>query len=411
MYVESVTTPHGRRSVDLAQLRRQANNARDLSRSALTANKWQVFRDVCAARHQLGLKDRALAVLNALLSFYPDTELSKQGLVVFPSNNQLSARANGIAGATLRRALAALVEAGLIERQDSPNGKRYARRDGAGEITRAYGFALTPLLIRAAEISSLAAHAAEEARELRKAREELSIARRDVRKMIAAASELENDPKWLEMADAYEAILAGLPRNPDHAETLSALAAMGNLRALVLKALNLNDKPLEMSVNDAPNERHIEDLVTDNHIEQKNYCVKLNEELTPPEQAIQAARSPHLPLDMVLKACPQIIEYASSQTIRSWRELQHASSLASSMLGITKMAWIEACDVMGIENASTSVAHILERHEQIKSPGGYLRNLTERTRTGQYNPTQVIMSLLVTRSRKHGRSYSRGLMN
>ncbi|MBO9134819.1 replication initiation protein RepC, partial [Rhizobium sp. B209b/85] len=52
----------------------------------------------------LGLSDRALAVLNALLSFYLGNELSaKHGLAVFPSNAQLSIRAHGIAPATLRR--------------------------------------------------------------------------------------------------------------------------------------------------------------------------------------------------------------------------------------------------------------------------------------------------------------------
>jgi DNA-binding MarR family transcriptional regulator len=81
------------------------------------------LRDVCEARERVGLQDRALAVLDALLTFYPETELdAEQGLVVFPSNGQLSVRAHGITGTTLRRQLAALVEAGLIQRRDSPNG-------------------------------------------------------------------------------------------------------------------------------------------------------------------------------------------------------------------------------------------------------------------------------------------------
>ena len=33
--------------------------------------KWKVFRDICEARERFGLQDRALAVLDALLSFYP----------------------------------------------------------------------------------------------------------------------------------------------------------------------------------------------------------------------------------------------------------------------------------------------------------------------------------------------------
>ena len=50
---------------------------------------------------------------------------------------------------TLRRLLAVLVEAGLIVRRDSPNGKRYARKGRGGEITLAFGFDLAPLVVRA----------------------------------------------------------------------------------------------------------------------------------------------------------------------------------------------------------------------------------------------------------------------
>lgn len=82
--------------------------------------------------------------------------------MVFPSNNQLSLRAHGIAGTTLRRHFAVLVDAGLIERRDSPNGKRYAHRGRGGEIEAAVGFSLAPLLARASELASLAQQVAAE---------------------------------------------------------------------------------------------------------------------------------------------------------------------------------------------------------------------------------------------------------
>ncbi len=45
----------------------------------------------------LGVTDRALTVLDALLTFYPDDEISEEkGLIVFPSNAQLSLRARGM---------------------------------------------------------------------------------------------------------------------------------------------------------------------------------------------------------------------------------------------------------------------------------------------------------------------------
>ncbi|MFX9061784.1 helix-turn-helix domain-containing protein, partial [Acinetobacter baumannii] len=72
-------------------------------------NKWTVFRDICVARSRLGVSERALTVLDALLSFHQETTLSGEGLVVFPSNENLSLRAHGMAPATLRRHLAVLV--------------------------------------------------------------------------------------------------------------------------------------------------------------------------------------------------------------------------------------------------------------------------------------------------------------
>ena len=69
-----------------------------------TVDKWKLFRALCEARGPIGVSDRALAVLNALLSFYPKNEISEEnGTVVFPSNVQLSIRTHGMAGTTLRR--------------------------------------------------------------------------------------------------------------------------------------------------------------------------------------------------------------------------------------------------------------------------------------------------------------------
>src|ERR1700745_2828499 len=92
-------------------------------------HKWRIFRAICKARPRLVVSERALAVLNALLSFHPETTLTgKDELIVFPSNEQLCLRTRGMPASTLRRMLVVLLDAGLIVRRDSPNGKRYARK-------------------------------------------------------------------------------------------------------------------------------------------------------------------------------------------------------------------------------------------------------------------------------------------
>ena len=155
MQTHTVTTPFGRRPMSLGMIASQV--AAQSAPPDATVHKWHVFRDIKEARLALGATDRALAILDALLSFHPETAFyGDSALVVWPSNEQLIGRANGMSPATLRRHLANLVECGIIIRRDSPNGKRYARKGQGGEVEQAYGFDLSPIVARAAEFKALA---------------------------------------------------------------------------------------------------------------------------------------------------------------------------------------------------------------------------------------------------------------
>ncbi len=76
MEIDYVTTPFGRRTMSLGQLKTQRQAETGTTEPA--RNKWKLFRAVCEARAELGISDRALTVLDALLSFYPDDELSRE---------------------------------------------------------------------------------------------------------------------------------------------------------------------------------------------------------------------------------------------------------------------------------------------------------------------------------------------
>ncbi|MCM3165178.1 plasmid replication protein RepC, partial [Metabacillus litoralis] len=111
----------------------------------------------------------------------PDDYMNeKTGLVVFPSNRQLSLRAHGMPESTLRRHLASLVEAGIIARKDSPTRKRYAHKDKDGGIELAFGFSFAPLLNRASEIATVADQILSDQKALKRLRDEVSVIRRDI---------------------------------------------------------------------------------------------------------------------------------------------------------------------------------------------------------------------------------------
>lgn len=393
MQLGNVTTPFGRRSVKLALVKRQLDTA-DMCKGK-SADKWKIFRDACEARSLLGLQDRALSVLNALLTFYPETELSDEdNLIVFPSNVQLANRAHGISGATLRRALALLVDTGLIERRDSPNGKRYVHRDRAGEVEQAFGFSLAPLLARSEELAQLAQQVAEETRRLKRAREALTLCRRDVRKLITAAIEEGAAGDWSQIEAVYIALVARLPRNASRMDIAPILEEMEMLREEIINQLEMQLNAENLSANGDHNERHIQNSNPESTIELEPRFETKPGQKTDPVRTTQREPVKAFPLAMVLKACPQIVDYGPHGEISSWRDLMAAAVVVRSMLGVSPSAYQDACEVMGPENAAATMACILERAGHINSAGGYLRDLTSRARKGEFSLGPALMALL-----------------
>ncbi|WFS04160.1 plasmid replication protein RepC [Rhizobium tumorigenes] len=428
MQTGSVTTPFGRRPMTLGMLASQYK-ANDIAPEQ-SVDKWKIFRALCEAKPLLGLSDRALAVLNALLSFYPGNELSaKHGLVVFPSNAQLSIRAHGIAPATLRRHLAALVEAGLLVRKDSPNGKRFARRDGEGEVDQAYGFNIAPLIARADEIQALAAQVTVGRALFRAMRERLSLCRRDIAKLIETALEEGVPGDWTMVHGHFRDLVARIPRSPDIHDITPIVEEMEMLREEVLNLLEVRLNGQNMHGNESHTERHIQNSNPESKSDLEPASKKKQSETSaiqpqapdmPREQtaaadeggerksvmdgrlvkprrlAVAGGDQPGLkafPLGLVLQACPEILSYGPGGSIGSWRDLMAAAVVVRSMLGVSPSAYEEACAIMGPENAATVMACVLERAGSITSAGGYLRDLTRRTERGEFAIGPMLMSL------------------
>ncbi|MBX4899260.1 MULTISPECIES: plasmid replication protein RepC [Rhizobium] len=392
MQTESVTTPFGRRPMTIALVRRQ--QATKQIRAGKTADKWTVFRDASAAREALRIQSNSLAVLDALLSFYPENELREDAqLIVFPSNLQLSLRAHSMPGSTLRRHLAALVDAGLIVRRDSANGKRFSRKGDSGEVEQAFGFDLSPLLLRSEELAMLAQDVIAARTAHRKAKEKLTICRRDIRKLITAAIEEGAEGNWQTIEDTYVSLIARLPRNPSMSELTDILDEMEMLKAEILNLFEIKDNFENNSTNDACIERHIQTSKPESLIELEPGSEK---DLGAKPRKTEALREPlkTFPLSVVLKACPQAADYAPGGKVSSWRELMSAAVVIRSMLGVSPSAYQDACNVMGPENAAVAMACILERANMINSAGAYLRDLTRRAERDEFSVGPMVMAAL-----------------
>lgn len=385
------TTPFGRRPLSLAMMAAQATAK--ACPPDITAHKWRLFRNLTEAKESIGLTDRALSVLNALLTFHPETALTPgPDLVVFPSNRELSVRAHGMTPATLRRHLAALVEAGVVIRRDSPNGKRYARKGEGGQIEQAFGFDLSPLLARAAEFEGLASAAREQARARHLLREEISLHRRDIAKTVAAALEEGLPGPWAGLGQRLWQLGPMPPRSASSSALQPVADALRALRADVDKLLDEHTKTGIPSANESQAERHHQSSNTETPPESEPGFRESQGRPGVPVPEPKSLPGRAYPLSLVLQACPDITMYARHGVAR-WRDFLATADLVRSALGISPSAWAAAVEAMGEEEAAVTVAAILQRASMIKSPGGYMRDLTEKARAGRFSAWPMVLAL------------------
>lgn len=389
------TTPFGPRAVTHGLLAARALALAPLPDA--TPDKWALLKDLTAARTSFGITDRDLAVLSALVSFHPQAELGGTApTIVFPSNAALSERAHGMAESTLRRHLSALVRAGLILRHDSPNGKRYAARRGDGSLSVAYGFDLRPLVLRAEEIAEAAETARALALRQRRLREAVVLRLRDATKLIAYAQ--QQHPGALDALDDAARLLARALRRKLDTTLLEQLNAEASaLLEAVNQALFPHER-VEMSGSDNQNERHFQcsnRIPSDSESAWESAPETEDSPPAPPE----GSAVPKLPLSLVVKSCPDLLDYVP-RGIGHWHELVAAADFVRPMLGITADAWGAARRAMGDSGAAIALACILQRASAIRSPGGYLRSLTQKAVMGQFSPAPMVMALLRAENRQ-----------
>jgi len=320
------------------------------------------------AAPRLGLKPPVVATLEAMLSCLAP---KRNHHTVFASNATLAFRRNGISDRTLRRHVVQLLECGLLARHDSPNRKRYTRRNPQDGQALRFGFDLTPLFARLQELAQLAAAAAQEQEKLAYLRCKLRAA---AHQMLAADPE---SPRALAIATLLrrklsltecEALLARLdtvqaeapadaPPLPQAAETVSQVAQTN-----------------EMSASDGQNVRHHQRSIKEN-TEKK-------------EEALTVAQ--------LVSACPEAAEF-SLREVRSVDDvIAHARVLAP-MIGIDAANYHAAQSNIGPMRAAVTIWAMVQFHDRIRRAGAYFRSLTSGRNSEGFDPFRLVRRLAIQR--------------
>ncbi|WP_298966774.1 plasmid replication protein RepC [uncultured Roseibium sp.] len=377
----------------------------------------------------IGLKSQDLLLLDTFgaVTQPQDWEEGRRP-IVWASNNFLMEQ-TGFSLATLRRHVRRLCEVGIISMKDSPNGKRWGRRDDEGIIIQAYGFDLAPLAARTEEFEALYARLQEEREFCAALRNKITVTRRGIRAKIDKALESRLRGAWRELQEEFAVLLEGLPkRSMGPKKLMSILDGFKGFKERVEEAFEAAfDWPTDSDAEALSKETEVRgqivpisrnmtpsslnngtgilttnqpNLVKSNRFETK-HADNASPQLPPTVNADRteevdldtnwsthtSRRSSEVDIPMLMASCPHFAEMARDLQgyLRNWNDVHRAAATLRPIAGISEDAWNVANKVLGPAVAAASIALIFDKHTEglVKSPGGYLRELVRRAQAGE----------------------------
>lgn len=311
--------------------------------------------------------------------------------IVWPSNAMLADRL-GVCQRHVRRLLARLIEAGIIVPMDSPEGRRWGRRDSTGRIVEAYGFDLSPIADRHAEFVALAEQADSERKARAGLRRRLTIARKAIQQLAETALEhglADRDWRaWL--TEAYKVGADAIVGEGSLAALDAGVSDLERRReegeAALVKALQMSVKESSAADSGVRPITTTTEPRADNSATRKEgpqESSRCGDARVPFGQpgALTNLQPPAATPRFILRVSPPLQEQMFT-ACPTWADVVDGADRLRHQLGISRAAWIEACQELGRYQAATAVAVIAAKRDTIRSPGGYLRGMIARSREG-----------------------------
>ena len=373
------------------RLRHAALAARKL---ALEAERTVTRKELSAAAREaskaLDLRPAQRAVLSELVACWGEQEWER--LLVWPSNDYLMSR-TGLTERAIRRILRQLIDLQLIAPKDSPNGKRYAVKDLAGQVVDAFGFDLTPIYARRGDWAVVLMEQKQLREVQKRAFDEVTICRRATEEALSALAEHFPEVDRAQFEGELKTLQARTPARSKVTLPADLLDAWQLLRTRV-------EEVFYEAGNAGLGVRHI----NNNNGSPSESC---NKGFPKKAEAVRSTEqtSEHLSPELILEACPTLSDFG--QPVRDLADIVSAGRYLRASLGAHESAWAEAVEDIGAVRAAIAVIYVLQLYEddaaknggesRIKNPGGYFRALTRMVKSGKID---LAVELLAMRRRR-----------
>jgi replication initiation protein RepC len=388
-----------------------------------------------AAAPYLGLAPRVVHAIDWLFKFTQPQDW-KQGSrpMVWPSA-AMQREALGLGPTQVKALNRVLIEAGLIVMHDSPNGKRYGKRNGQGRIVEAYGFNLAPLAARQAEFLALAEQGRAARERMRLLRRRCTIARNGLRQILETVAELGlNDADWQHLEEEGRGLARSLQKVEQLEEMERGVTALeqrqrearerleGLLPTICCPQAEAGDCA-DSDPKGPENRPHI--ILTNYPLNPKKDTVMASKgcrategSAAPSPEATERPREPQEGLstrshrtdagpimrvstDELVRLAPKLRAYLRTST-PTWPDIVDAADWLRHDLGVSKPLWGEACMAMGREAAAIAVAIVSAKPAEhfTSSPGGYFYGMVAKAKAGELNLARTVWGLRLSGRRE-----------
>lgn len=393
----------------------------------------QILAAFKAAAPYLGLRPSVVHAIDWLFRFTDAVDWQPSFRPIVWPSAAMQQLELGVGPSQVKNINRYLVELGLVVMKDSPNGKRYGRRDPKGRIIEAYGFDLSPLACRYAEFQAIAKAGREERARVQGLKRRATIARNGIRQLLKTAVDHGiSCEEWETLCAVSVTASRGIAGKDGTVEMEMAVVKLERTHRDILlcleSALDARNAPqpnvISETVDSAPmgpeNWPHI---TTTNQLANLKDTVNAlgeNRSLRPPPEdshkiensgpadndratiaqrrlsknrTVSSSLLKITPVELV-KLAPRLKSYLSNKA-PDWPEIVDAADWLRDEMGISKFVWGDACLAMGREQAAIAVAIVSTKSPTHfrSSAGGYFYGMVSKAKVGELHLARTIWGM------------------
>ena len=311
-----------------------------------------------------------------------------------------------------------LCELGLISMKDSPNGKRYGKRDPKGRLVEAYGFDLSPLAARYAEFRRLAEQGRAERLAMGRLRRRATIAKKAIVQILETAAEYGlADEEWALLRHDSNAIGRALRATERSDEMEVGVIGLERRQRLGRERLDLLLGVMESDPKGPENRPHYNnykptlDPQEDTVIAAKDSSRGGGNDQPDYQPTVLPERKDKgmvhgIAPDELVRLAPKLKPYLRRPN-PTWPEIVDAAEWLRHDLAISKPLWGDACLAMGRDLAAVALAIVSTKEPEHfrTSPGGYFHGMVAKARAGELHLERTIWAM---RRASQPEAYQRG---